>query len=87
MPNVIIWATLLGYLSFTYFITSSRPSWQKSISKSGIDILSGFKKRSNINPNLMGSKSVIDKHQATKEPAPEPLPGPTGMLLDFAQFM
>ena len=35
----------------------------------------------------MGSKSVIDKHHATKEPAPDPLPGPTGILFDLAQFI
>ncbi len=52
-----------------------------------MEILSGLRKRSNISPNLIGSKSVIDKHQATKDPAPEPLPGPTGILLCFAHFM
>ena len=30
---------------------------------------------------------MILKAQATKEPAPEPLPGPTAILLSFAQFI
>ena len=48
VPNVIIWAThSLPYFWFTYSITSSLLVWQKSMSKSGIDILSGFKNRSN----------------------------------------
>ena len=34
------------YLPRTYSITRSRPSWQKSMSKSGIDTRSGFRKRS-----------------------------------------
>ena len=32
-------------------------------------------------------KSVIDKHQATNDPAPDPLPGPTGISLFFAHLM
>ena len=35
----------------------------------------------------VGSKSVIFKAQATIDPAPEPLPGPTGILFFFAQFI
>ena len=46
-----------------------------------MEILSGFKNLSKIKPNLIGSKSVMDKHHATKDPAPDPLPGPTGILL------
>ena len=57
------------------------------MSKSGIEILSGFKNLSKSNPNLIGFKFVIDKHQATKDPAPEPLPGPTGMSLFFDHLM
>ena len=34
----------------------------------------------------MGFRSVMPKDQATNEPAPDPLPGPTGILLFFAQF-
>ena len=86
-PNVIIWATLPLYLFVKYSNTKSLFSSQKSISKSGIDILSGFKKRSKIKLNLIGSKSVIDKHQATNDPAPDPLPGPTGISLYFAHLM
>ena len=40
-----------------------------------------------IKSNLIGSISVIDKHQATKDPAPEPLPGPTGILFCFAHLI
>ena len=80
-------ATEPGYLLFKYSNTKSLFSSQKSISKSGIEILSGFKNLSKIKSNLIGSTSVIDKHHATNEPAPEPLPGPTGILLFFAHFM
>jgi hypothetical protein len=34
--------------------------------------------------NFIGSNSVIVNAQATKDPAPDPLPGPTGMLLFLA---
>ena len=54
---------------------------QKSISKSGIDNLSGFKNLSNKSPWSIGSKVVIPNENATREPAPEPLPGPTGTSL------
>ena len=85
LPKVIICATLFSpYFLCTYSSTLSLPSLQKSISKSGSDTLSGFKNRSNINPNLIGSRSVIFRHQATSDPAPDPLPGPTGMSLFFA---
>ena len=73
------------YLFLIYSITSWRRSWQKSISKSAILTLSGFKNLSNTNPNRIGSNSVIFKHHATNEPAPEPLP-PVGILLFFAQL-
>ena len=33
----------------------------------------------------MGSRSVIPNVHATKDPAPEPLPGPTGIFSFFAQ--
>ena len=82
-----MWATLFSYFSVRYLKTRSLFSSQKSISKSGIDILSGFKNLSKIRLNLIGSTSVIDKHQATKDPAPEPLPGPTGISLFFAHFI
>ena len=35
---------------------------------------------------LMGSKSVIVRANATKLPAPEPLPGPTGIPSAFAHL-
>ena len=40
-------------------ITSSRRSWQKSMSKSGIDTRSGLRKRSNRSPKRIGSRSVM----------------------------
>ena len=73
-------ATLFLYLFLRYSKTKSLFSSQKSISKSGIDILSGFKNLSKIKLNLIGSTSVIYKHQATNDPAPDPLPGPTGIF-------
>ena len=54
------------------------------MSKSGIETLSGFKKRSKSKEYLIGSKSVIVSEKATKDPAPEPLPGPTGILFFLA---
>src|SRR6476619_775448 len=59
-------------------MTRSRLPWQKSMSKSGIDTRSGFRKRSNSNSYSSGSRSVIFSEYATSEPAPEPRPGPTG---------
>ena len=64
-----------------YSKTKSLFSSQKSISKSGIEILSGLRNLSKIRLYLIGSISVIDKHHATREPAPDPLPGPTGIPL------
>ena len=47
-PKVMICPTLSRpYFCCTYLITSSRRSMQKSISKSGMETRSGFKKRSN----------------------------------------
>ena len=40
-------------------MTSSRRSWQKSMSKSGIDTRSGLRKRSNSSENRSGSTSVM----------------------------
>ena len=39
----------------------------------------GFKNLSKIRSNSIGSKSVISRAYATNDPAPEPLPGPTGI--------
>ena len=48
VPNVAICDTLSApYFCLTYSITRSRLSWQKSMSKSGIDTRSGLRKRSN----------------------------------------
>ena len=57
------------------------------MSKSGIDILSGFKNLSKIKSNSIGSRSVMSRLYATKDPAPDPLPGPTGILLFFAHLI
>ena len=60
VPNVTICATRsLPYLAVTYAMTSSRRSTQKSVSISGIEMRSGFKKRSNSSRNLSGSRSVM----------------------------
>ena len=40
-------------------MTSSRRSWQKSTSKSGIETRSGLRKRSNRRPKRSGSRSVM----------------------------
>ena len=60
---------------------------QKSISKSGRETLSGLRNLSKSNPYFIGSRFVIFKDQATIEPAPDPLPGPTGILFFFAQLI
>ena len=54
---------------------------QKSTSKSGIDRRSGLRNLSNRRPWIIGSKVVIPSAKATNDPAPEPLPGPTGTSL------
>ncbi len=87
-PNVMIWATLsFPYFSVTYWITSSRLSIQKSTSTSGILIRSGLRNRSKSSPYRMGSMSVILRAKATKLPAAEPLPGPTGTPSPLAWLM
>ena len=52
VPKVMIWLTFSGppYFPFTYRITSSRPSRQKSMSMSGMDTRSEFRKRSKRSP-------------------------------------
>ena len=87
LPKVIICATLSLYLLFKYSKTRSLFSSQKSISKSGIEILAGFKNLSKIRLYFIGSTSVINRHHATKDPAPDPLPGPTGISLFFAHII
>ncbi len=60
VPKVMIWDTLLRpYFSATYWIISSLPLIQKSMSMSGMLILWGFRNRSKRSPYLMGSISVI----------------------------
>ncbi len=88
VPNVTICATRsLPYFSVTYLMTSSRRSTQKSVSISGIEIRSGFKKRSKNKLNFSGSRSVIFRQYATTEPTAEPRPGPTGMSWSRAYLM
>ena len=65
----------------------SRLSIQKSISKSGIEILSGLINLSNRRLCSIGSKAVIPNAKATSEPAPEPLPGPTGTSLSLDHWI
>jgi hypothetical protein len=57
------------------------------MSKSGIDTRSGFRKRSKRRLYGIGSRSVMRSAYATRLPAPEPRPGPTGMPCRFAQLM
>ena len=52
---------LAAVLSLHVTMTSSRRSWQKSMSKSGIDTRSGLRKRSNRSPKRSGSRSVISQ--------------------------
>ena len=62
VPVVPICATEFSpYFFWTYSMTLSLPSMQKSISKSGSDILSGLRNLSNNNPWTNGSSAVIDK--------------------------
>ncbi|OQB41269.1 MAG: hypothetical protein BWY04_00948 [candidate division CPR1 bacterium ADurb.Bin160] len=65
------------YLSLTYSITLSLCVSSKSISKSGILTLAGFRNLSKSSPNGIGSISVMLVNQARIEPAPDPLPGHT----------
>ncbi|CAH0531665.1 hypothetical protein CTH30272_03908 [Allocatenococcus thiocycli] len=52
-----------------------------------MDTRSGFKKRSKRRSYSSGSRSVIFSAYATREPAPEPRPGPTGISLSFDHWM
>ena len=52
---------------------------QKSMSISGIDTRSGFRKRSKSNSCCSGSMSVMPSAYETSDPAADPRPGPTGM--------
>ncbi len=56
VPNVPIWATLVSpYFRLTYWITSSRRSWQKSMSMSGASDRFGSRNRSNSRSYSSGS--------------------------------
>src|SRR3989344_6207381 len=87
VPKVMIWATRsFPYFLATYSITSPLLVSAKSKSISGGSTRAGFKKRSKIKLYLIGSMLVISKRYATSEPAADPLPGPTIILLDLAQL-
>jgi hypothetical protein len=68
-------------------MTSSRRTKQKSTSMSGIDRRSGLRNRSKRSVCSIGSRSVMRSDHATRLPAAEPRPGPTGMPWSFAQLM
>jgi hypothetical protein len=82
----MIWATCSWppYFSVTYLITSPRPWTEKSMSTSGMLILSGFKNRSKRSEYSRGSRSVISSAYATIDPAADPRPGPTAIFLSLA---
>jgi hypothetical protein len=65
------------YFHFTYSITLSLCVSSKSISKSGILTLAGFRNLSKSKPNGIGSMSVIFVSQAKIDQAPDHLPGHT----------
>jgi hypothetical protein len=65
------------YFHFTYSITLSLCVSSKSISKSGMLILAGFKNLSKRSPNVIGSMSVMFVNHASNEPAHDHLPGQT----------
>ena len=76
----MIWATFSRpYFFVTYSMTSPRRASQKSMSISGGLMRSSFRNLSKMSPFSMGSMSVILRHQATRLPAADPRPGPTGM--------
>jgi len=88
VPKVMIWATFSRpYLRVTYSITSPRRRSQKSMSMSGSEMRSGLRKRSNSRSNCSGSTSVMRRQYATRLPAAEPRPGPTGMPCSRAYRM
>ncbi len=85
VPKVMIWATLSRpYFFVTYSMTSPRRASQKSMSMSGGLIRSSFRKRSKMRSFSIGSMSVIRSAHATRLPAAEPRPGPTGIPRSFA---
>ena len=78
VPYVMMCATLsCPYLSSTHSSTRPLPSSSKSVSISGKDIRSGFRKRSNSRSYFIGSILVMPRQYATTDPAAEPRPGPT----------
>src|SRR5579872_4052053 len=56
-------------------MTSPRRRSQKSTSMSGIEMRSGFRKRSNRRSKSTGSTSAIFMHQAATDAAADPRPG------------
>ncbi len=60
VPKVMIWATFSRpYLRVTYSMTSPRRFSQKSMSMSGGEMRSSFRKRSKMRSFSMGSMSVM----------------------------
>ena len=60
VPKVMICATFSRpYLRVTYSMTSPRRRSQKSMSMSGSEMRSGFRKRSKSRSNCSGSTSVM----------------------------
>ena len=62
----------------------SRPSLQKSMSMSGIEMRAGLRNRSKIRSYSRGSTDVMPSAYDTIEPAALPRPGPTGIPCFFA---
>ena len=77
VPKVMICATW-PYLPRTYSITFCRPSWQMSMSISGISLRLGSMNRSNSSPYFSGSTLHSPSRYPTIVPTPEPR-APTGM--------
>ena len=73
------------YLLRTYSMTFCRPSWQMSMSISGISFRLGSMNRSNSRPYLIGSTLQSPSRYPTIVPTPEPL-APTGMPLSRAKL-
>jgi hypothetical protein len=73
------------YSPFTYSITLSLCVSSKSISKSGILTLAGFRNLSKSSPNGIGSISVIFVSRARSDPAHDHLPGHTTIQLSLAR--
>ena len=73
VPKVPIWATLSRpYFCLTYSMTSSRRSWQKSMSMSGGSDRLGSRNRSNSRSYSIGQTCDRNSTYATSDPQPLP---------------